>query len=371
MPQKFIKLLACFVITLGLGTNQAKAQLFQDSVAMRLVKKDIDCIYNQQFKSANDICQKIKELYPEHPVVFLLEGLSTYWRNYPMLDTSPERVSFEKELRQSIRLAEKNTNPAYSAEYLLANLCSKGLLLKYYDENNHIMEALPLVSSIYKYVKRSFKFTGECSDLYYYTGAYNYYRVAYPEIYPVYKPLAMLLQQGNKEKGLSELHFATTKAVVLRAESYSLLASIYLNFENKYELSCNYSKSLHEIYPDNMLYLSIYIKSLLLLKQYDEAEKLTTAALKSTENKFFQAQLIVFQGIIYEKKYHNFIRADQYYNTGISNINHFGEFGHEYMAYAYFGLSRISNIRNDKNIGNMYRQKALKYGDFKKINFDK
>jgi tetratricopeptide (TPR) repeat protein len=288
-----------------------------------------------------------------------------------MLDTAPDHVSFEKDLRQCIRLAEKNNNPSFNAEYLLANLCARGLLIKFYDENNHIMETIPLVSSTYKYMKRSFNFTGECSDLYYYTGAYNYYRVAYPEIYPVYKPLAMLLQQGNKERGLRELHLATTNAVVLKAESYSLLASIYLNFENKYELSCNYSKTLHEIYPDNMLYLSIYIKSLLLLKQYDEAEKLIRASLKRIENKFFQTQLIVFQGIIQEKKYKDFNLAMQLYKSGIAKIVPFREYGDEYTAYAYFGLSRISILKSDKNSGNMYRQKALKLGDFKKINFDK
>ena len=285
--------------------------------------------------------------------------------------STPAHVSFEKDLRKAILISENNNNPAHDAEYLLANLCSRGLLIKFYDENDHIMEAIPLVSSTYKYVKRSFNLTGECSDLYYYTGAYNYYRVAYPEVYPVYTPLTIFLQQGNKERGLKELQHAAISAVVMRAESYSLLASIYLNFENNYEMSCRYSKSLYELYPDNMLYLSIYIKSLLLLKQYDEAEKLTIATLKSTENKFFRAQQIVFQGIIYEKKFQEYNRAEQFYKTGINILTHFGDYGHEYMAYAYFGLSRLSNLKSDKSAGTLYLQKALKLGDFKKINFDK
>lgn len=358
-------------LSIVLGTNTSKAQLFNDTETLNLVKKNIDYIYNQQFENAGRMYSKIKALYPEHPVLFLLQGLTTYWKNYPMLDTATDHISFEKDLRQCIRLSEKNNNPAYEAEYLLANLCARGLLIKFYDDNNHVLETIPLVSGTYKYVRSSFHFTGECSDLYYYTGAYDFYHEAYPEIHPVYKPIALLLPPGSKENGIKELHRAANTAVVLKAESYSLLASIYLNFENKYELSCNYSKILSELYPDNMLYLSIYIKSLLLLKQYDEAERLIKTSLKRIDNKFYQIQLIVFEGILMEKKYREYEKAQQCYKSGIARITRFGEYGNEYMAYAYFGLSRISNINGDKNTGTMYRQKALKLGDFKKINFDK
>lgn len=371
MFRKFKISMICIVLSVFFVSNTVKAQLFQDTVALNLVKKDIDCIYNQQYKNAYEIYVKIKELYPEHPVVYLLRGLSTYWKNYPMPDTAPDHISFEKDMRQCIRLAEKNNNPAYKAEYLLANLCARGMLIKFYDDNEHSLEVIPLVMSLYKYMRISIKYTGECTDLFYYTGAYNFYHEAYPEIHPVYKPVALLLPLGNKERGLRELNNVAANAVVLRAEAYSLLASIYLDFENKYELSGNYSQKLHEIYPDNMLYLSVYVKSLLLLKRYDEAEKLIRVSLKKTENRYFLAQQDIFQGIVQEKKYHDYKTAQQYYKAGISRITPFGGYGNEYMAYAYFGLSRISFTNNDKITGNKYRQKAMKLGDFKKINFDK
>jgi hypothetical protein len=172
-------------------------------------------------------------------------------------------------------------------------------------------------------------------------------------------------------KGLKEIHFATQHAVVLRAESNFILIWIYLNFENKYPQALSFCKTLHEMYPENPLYTALYIKNLLLMKYYNEAEKLIDLSRKETENKFLQAQLIIFQGILQEKKYRDNHLAQQYYTSGISRINPFGVYGNEYEAFAYFGLSRISNAKSEKADGKKYRQKAMKLGDFKKINFDK
>lgn len=352
-------------------TNTVNAQILQDSTSVNLVKKDIDCIYNHQFNNAHEINLKIAKLYPGHPVVFLLKGMLTYWKNYPLMYSTPERKSFEEDMHQCIRLSEKNNKVSLEAEYLLANLCARGMLLKFYSDNKLTLESIPLASSTYKYLRRSFNYTNACSDLYYYTGVYNYYREAYPKVYPAYKPLTFFLPSGDKNTGLKELHTAAVNAVVLRAESYLLLSWIYLNFENKYQQALYFSKSLHELYPENVVYVALYIKNLLLMKYYTEAEKLIIPTLKETENKYLKAQLLVFQGILQEKKYHDTSLAQQFYNSGIGMISLYGVYGNEYTAYAYYGLSRINEQNGEKNNSRMFQKKAMKLGDFKKINFDK
>ena len=107
------------------------------------------------------------------------------------------------------------------------------------------------------------------------------------------------------------------------------------------------------------------------MKEYDEAEKLIPKSSKYVENKYFQAQLTVFKGILQEKKYHDNSMARQYYSSGISEIAPFGDYANEYEAYAYFGLSRISDGGKEKRMSKKFREKALKLGDFKKLNFDK
>jgi len=166
------------------------------------------------------------------------------------------------------------------------------------------------------------------------------------------------------------LNNAAINGVVLRAESYYLLAGIYINFENKYQQAICYSKILCKLYPDNVVYLALCIKNLLLLKQYDEAEKLIITSQKKVENKYFQAQLSIFQGLLKEKKYHDNNLAEQYYHAGISKLSFFGTYGNECIAYGYFGLSRISEIKKDPNAAKKFREEALKLVTFKKINFD-
>jgi len=371
MPKRFKLIIICIILSSFSGTNAVNAQILQDSTSVNLVRKEINFIYNLQFKDAGDTYEKINRLYPGHPVVYLIRGLTTYWKNYPMLYETPARISFEEDLRHCIRLAEKNRNTAYEAEFLLANLCARGMLLKFYSDNNLTLESIPLVSSTYKYLRRSFNFTNSCTDLYYYTGVYNYYREAYPKIYPAYKPLAFLLPSGNMEDGLKQLHTAAVSAVVLRAESYLLLSWIYLNFENKYQQALYFSKSLHEMYPENVVYTALFLKNLLLMKYYDEAERLIVIYQKEKESNYLQAQLIIFRGILQEKKYHDYNLAQQYYTRGISRMSIYGEYGNEYEAYGYFGLSRISENKSEKKTSKMYRQKALKLGNFKKLNFDK
>ena len=361
----------CIGISLFSVTAQVNAQILQDTATLNLVKKNIDYIYNLQFSNAHETYTRIITAYPEHPIVFLMRGMMTYWENYPLLDKTPAEVSFEQDLRQCIKLSEENYEPVHEAEYLMANLCARGFLLLFYSDNELTMEVIPLAMSTYKYLMRSFDFTSSCPDLYYFTGVYNYYREAYPKVYPVYKSLVFPFPKGDMLTGLKELQISATKSIALRAESYFILSWIILNFEKRYTESLYYTKTLHELYPQNVLYYAIYIKNLLLLKQYEDAEKLISALPEEHENKYFQAQVDIFKGIIQEKKYHDNKLAIQYYNKGIRDISFVGHYGDEYSAYAYYGLSRINEANGEKQISKIFRKEADKLADFKEINFDK
>ena len=70
-----------------------------------------------------------------------------------------------------------------------------------------------------------------------------------------------------------------------------------------------------------------------------------------------------------EKKYFNNKLAVQYYERGLREIASFQNYAREYSAYAYFGLSRISES-NDENARKEYRKKALDLASFKNVNFD-
>jgi hypothetical protein len=370
MIKKIRILMQWTILSLFLCTVTVDAQIFQDTTSVSLIKKYINSVYNFQFDKAAGVYRKISQYYPEHPVLFLLKGLKTYWENYPLLPTSAACGSFENDMRNCIRLCEKKHNPDFEAEYLLTNLCARGFLLLFYSDNHLSIEVFPLATSSYQYIRRSFDFTSVYSDLFFFTGMYNYYREAYPETYPSYKPLAFIFPKGDKSYGLKNLKTSAENSIFLKAESLSFLSLIFLSFENNYLQASYYSKTLHELYPENIHYLAGYITNLLLIDQYDEAEKLMISSANRIANSFYKAQLSIFNGILQEKKYHDNNKAQEYYKKGARDISIFGDYANDIAAYSYFGLSRISDMNGDKEYKKIYRKLALNLTDFTKIDFD-
>jgi hypothetical protein len=362
--------LKSILISFCLFTASLNAQILRDSSDLSLVKKAVDNIYNLQFREAAQECLELNHSYPGHPIGYLLKGMMAYWENYPLIPSSPAHASYEADLRQCINLCEKKHEPSDNAEYLLANLCARGMLLLYYADNDLSMEVIPLTTSTYQYIRHSFDYTSVFSDFYFFTGLYDYYREVYPDAYPVYKALAFLFPKGDRNKGFKDLQTAAKSSIVLKAESASFLYSICLSYENDFQQASSYTKSLHERYPANMQYLAACIKNLLLVKQYDEAEKLILSSDTTIKNPYFQSQLSVFKGILQEKKYKNPELARQYYEKGIEAISAFGVFGNEYAAYAYFGLSRLSEEKGDRKSKKYLRKRALELAEYKKVDFD-
>ena len=119
-----------------------------------------------------------------------------------------------------------------------------------------------------------------------------------------------------------------------------------------------------------MQYIAVYIKNLLLIKRYDEAERVIGESRRTYRNPYLLAQLNILQGIVLEKKYGNLSMAKTYYLSGLREAEPFGVYAGEYNAYAYFGLSRISAASHDEGMAKDYRKQALESSDYENVNFD-
>lgn len=354
-----------------IGTSGINAQVLTDSLAVSMIKAGISNMYNLEYEKANDIFTEVELLYPDHPVNYLLKGILSYYENYPLLPISDSRQLFEDDLRKCIELSnQKPYSENYEAESLLTNLCARGLLLTYYTNNDLSIYVVPLTAGTYKYLKKSFDFVAVFADFCFFTGTYNYYWEAYPRIHPIYKTLASLFPPGDMKKGLNELLKAAQQSIFVQVESYSRLTSIYTGFENNYLRASVYSKMLSDQYPGNPLFKSDYIKNLLLQEEFDQAELLIEDFPGDKGNAFWGAQIMIFSGILQEKKYKNYALAKQLYENGISAGSQFGDYSKEYCAYGYFGLSRICEYYGDQVGREVYRRKGLDLTDFKGVNFD-
>jgi hypothetical protein len=346
-------------------------QILKDSSSVASVNECIDNIYNFQFDEAETIFAGIRKSYPEHPVTYLMKGMMIYWENYPLITTSSKRPEFEFNMRKCIQLCESRHDKENEAEILLANLCARGLLLLFYADNDLSREVFPLATSTYKYLRRSFDYENTYSDFSYFTGLYNYYREAYPEVHPIYKPLTALFPKGDKKKGLKELKAAASKSIVLKAESATFLSYIYLSYENNPSEAVLFNQALHKKYPRNEQYLGELIRNLLLIKNYDEAEMNINNDLSDGGGRYLKAQLSIFNGLIQEKKYHDYKSARQYYEKGINDLLPYGNYADEISSAGWLGLSRIAGIQGDRHASNNFRKKGMDLTSFKIDPFEK
>ncbi|HKK43641.1 MAG TPA: hypothetical protein VJ963_14585 [Bacteroidales bacterium] len=365
---KIIRNCICLVFLFFSGSLYS--QILKDTADINLIRKGVDYIYDLKFDKARDEYNKISEDYPENPIPYLFRGIITYWEDYPLIPGSPGVPSFKGDMRKCMDLAEGECSSEDYPEYLLADLCARGMLLMYYADNDISMSVLSLAPSTYRYIRRSFDYTREYNDFYFFTGLYNYYREEYVDVHPVYKSLALLFPRGSRTKGLKELQIASKSSIFLRADAYSYLSYIYIGYENDYEQSLVYLDSLHRIYPANMVFRTEYIKNLLLLKRYGEAESVLKSCDTLNLNNYFKACIIILDGILEEKVRMNYRAAKDDYNSGLVYLDGYGNFADDYRAIAYFGLSRISGFYGDKANRKKYRKKALNIASFKKINFD-
>ena len=349
----------------------AQNSVLSDKETLQEVEYGLDSIYNFQFDHVDEAYRDLKRKYPDHPLPPLFNALSIYWQHFPVTPNGPYNDLYVNNITDAINkseaLLEKDKN---NVEAIFLNLMSRLLIMQYYADNDQSSKVIPHVRKAYKMVKKGFDLSDQLQDFLFSTGLYNYYREAYPEKHPVYKPIAYFFPDGNRKLGIKQLEDNWHNGIFLDAESLSFLVYISLNFESNYKKSDKYTKELNSSYPNNPLYLSYRIRTLLLLKKYNKAlpliQELNT---NYSSNDFFQIMVYLYQGIYEEKKNQDFGKAEKLYWKAIKSLEKYQPFADSRVSYAYFGLSRIWE-KKDHDKAVTYRNKALDLSSYSHINFD-
>ena len=364
------KILLVFLFTFGF-TGKSDGQVLQNPQIFDNIKKGVVCIYNFQFEEASEISVYIDKKCGECALSYLFKGMEIYWKNFPLTPGSKNSEIFENYLEKAISLAEAKLKANGSdAENLLSGLGSAGLLLLYYADNGLSGKVLSLAPKTYQWVMKSFDFTKSFKDFYFITGLYNYYREAYATAHPIYKPALIFFPHGNKKLGLAQLKIAADSSIFLAAESMTFLAGIYQDFEKDPVKAIQYSKKLKETFPRNYEYKIQYIRDLLVIKKFGEAESLLNGMPYESLNRYYQSQIDISKGVIQEQKYKNPKAAEQLYWTGINKAESYGPIGGEFTSYGYFGLSRINLAAGNNKNAKQYRKKAKEISSYDHVNFD-
>lgn len=366
---KIIVLFCLFLFTKTIGFSQ---NLWDDKAYIDTIKAGIQANYNFEFEKAEAIRDLVLAKYPDHPAGLMFDALILYWKYYPLLSDSEEGKRFESVLLKTIDASELEVHkmPDHQLTRFFA-MMPRLMLLQFYSDNGLAFRGVPHLTSVYRSVTNGFTFKQTTPEFNFTTGLYNYYREAYPESNPFFKPIVYFFPDGNKEEGLSELYQCWQLSDFIGPEAMLFLSYIYINFETNYGNGVKYALELTQRYPKNPLFAEYYIQLLLLNKQYAKAEKVVDSIKEDkTLSVYFKVTVSVYEAIINEQKQNNLTLSENKYHSAISSIKSYGNYSKRYLAYAYFGLSRIYQRKGLISQSDKYKSLAKSTAQYPHVSFD-
>jgi hypothetical protein len=366
---KFIVVFLLFFATMKIAFTQ---NLWEDKATVDSIKSGLFYTYNFEFEKAETICDAVNIKYPNHPAGLMYEAIILYWKYYPLQAGTEMGNKYESLLLKSLSASQIQLQkmPNHQLTNFFA-MMPRMMLLQFYADNGEGIKSIPHLLEVYKSIIKGFGFCQSTPEYYFTTGLYDYYIEAYPEANPFYKPFVYFFPGGNKRLGLSELYKCWQQSEFIGPEALTFMAYIYINFESKSTEGLKYTAELAQKYPKNPLFAQYYVQLLLLNKQYKQAEIIVNQFKENKKNSpFFKKIFLVYDAIIIEHYHSNYAKAEESYKSTVASMNLYGNYGNRYIAYAYFGLSRIKKMNGLSDEAQVYRSKAKKIAQYPKVNFD-
>jgi len=232
-----------------------RAQVPKDSLYDAAVQRGIDCVYNLEFEKAEQEFTTLMTLRPHHPAGRFFRAMVIWWKI--MIDVENRRyddqffAALDGVVEMCDSLLEIKGDDLDAIFFKGGAIGFEGRLRFHRDDwlgaANAGRKALPLV-------QRASELDPENYDIYLGTGIYNYYAEVIPNEYPVVKPLMLFVPPGDKKKGLEQLTAAAEKGRYAAVETMYFLTQIYYNYEKDHPRALQLSLTLHNRFPDNMVF---------------------------------------------------------------------------------------------------------------------
>lgn len=337
-------------------TLAAQDNILDKPHLLKKVNKCLESIYAYHFEEAAATHLEIEASLPNHPTTSFLKALLIYWENMPLTPENPECIQFLRHMKRTVALADSmlEQNPDH-LEGIFFDLHARAFMAMFWADNGKPGKVLGDINNMYRQMLRGFDRMDEFNEFYFSSGLYNYYIEAYPETHPVYKPLALLLRKGDKEKGLHHLRHAATNTTYLRVEAIFFMSLIQLNYENNMRLAAKYAAALYNRFPENIFYTGHYITILIHNDKIAFAEILLEN-LKQSSDPYAEMLYLVLGGMIQEIGYQAYGKANRMYDRALELSEPFSPFADIHRAMAYAGKSRIAQLKGSRSAKQLFRR---------------
>lgn len=365
---KLPKILALGLLLFLGKLPQAEAQtlLMSDKVALDSMKKAIDLVYNFQFERAENCIKKWRQPNVQHPAFILFNSLFSFWKKFPIGAKPNEYQAYIKNLNQLVLQAQKlekkyPNHPEPEFYLLLGNL----ILARHQSEEGDYIKSVNSARKAYTYIKSGFGHKSDYPDFYLSTGLYNYYRVAFPENHPLYKPFTVFFPEGSKTSGLKDLEIASQKSFFSKAEALGFLSTIFLRDEFNVPMALKFSTQLNTLYPGNWLYSTFYAECLLESKNADSAEPIIERLLGRPESGALLGGFYL-KGLTDSKK-GNRDAAKWALQKALQYAKSKDRLTKGYVSLCYLELGKIAHEEGKKDWAKKYFRLALENSSFRKV----
>ncbi|MEK6477590.1 tetratricopeptide repeat protein [Catalinimonas sp. 4WD22] len=350
------------LVMLTLLGNQAVAQISitENKEILASIEKSLDYIYNTEVAEANALNEEIGRKLPNHPAYFMLKALTIRAANAPMNLGSPEfqemKGYLEKVLSLSEEILDENEMQPEANFFAMASI---GLLAMYENDQGNHLKAVGMAQDAYTYLKNGFELKEKYPEFYFSSGLYNYYRIKYPEMHPVYKPFMLFFRDGDKELGLEQLKKAYRESIFMSPESAEYLTHIYLRYEEKPEQALHYARILVRKYPQNLFFVTNFLDAAITAKQYNNLDSYVKQLLASDRD-FYKMTGKLFEGMLLEKRDQQWDMAERSYIQSLEYAQGLeSDEAENYKSYVYAGLARIAHEEKKYEAARSFYKKAL------------
>lgn len=268
----FKQTLPVVIVLLIISTGSINAQTKQliDDPAFTIdATAAIDSLYNRNNHAAAAILKPWRENYPTHPLWRLWAGMELWWELLEDLDLDEFDDLFIDTMRDADFQARRvlQDEPDH-IDALVVIAVSNSYIARLHSNRERWITSLQVGRRGYQAHLRLMQIKPDLADNYFAEGMKLYYSAYVQEEYPVVRPVASFLPDGDREAGQELLREAIEKSLFSRAEASYFLATIQLNYEDNFAGAKSLYRSLVDQYPDNGYYRRLYMNTLAQLREY-------------------------------------------------------------------------------------------------------
>lgn len=374
---KYILLVTAIVLMIGLSADNANAQqektiLLMDENVQFEATEAVNNMYNFKFEKAEQDFQILKKKYPTHPMPYFLMGLSNWWKIMPTLDTDMESFAdvFIAYMDSTILFGEKlydADKKNYEAAFFLS--AAYGLKARYYGEKGKYGKATYNGKNALDYMEKYSNDNQLSPEFLFGKSLFNYYAVWIRDNYTLLRPILAFFPKGDKEKGIKQLKEVSYNAFYTRTEAQYFLMRIYGVEEGKEELALPVARYLATTFPDNAYFQRSFARYAFSQGQWVETEKVSEEILYKLNIGMPGYEAIsgryasFFLGRINMYKYHNYVKAKEYYYKTVKFAQETKATKMNYFLYALADLGKIADEEKDYPKARQYYELVLKGTD--------